>query len=197
MANLYKVSRQITTWVTGELMADSDDEAVVMALRGEEVNWECDYNASVMDLQSGEIDVLYEHPGGDPLDIIKAVEYAKERGVDIYTCCVCGEGVKVGEPVESAPNGYRHTDDADCGKRHERTFRLDGFLPTSREVEFTDPDTGAVGYGLIEPHLAKSARITDMVGKTVSATGHEREVEWSFNLPEHPVGYVISEMAAL
>ena len=183
----YYIVREVEVLVTGTVIASSLAGAVAAALRGEDSHWDVEMqSAAPVGTGRGPDVIVFADDEGE-VEIV-AAQYAEEHDLVIATCHECGVGMKIAEHIETVRDGiaiegplYRHG--SGCPTKIEKRITLDGYLLSGREVEFTDTETGELGYGIASEELASRVNLTTMLKQTVVARGSVQDVEWRIAIP--------------
>ena len=194
----YRTARTVETTATGVVTAHSLAEAARLALLGQDTDWELDHELDIPgDGRGLDVDVLDPDSGEE----IPARRLAETERMPLTSCARCGADLTIFD--EFVPNAeaqdegdtHVHADESRCEYRTvRREIRICGYLPSTREVEFTDHDTGQVGYGVLIPTLARAVNPRNMIGRVMVATGTERPIAWSWQLRGHETGLEIENL---
>lgn len=194
----YRTARTVETTATGVVTAHSLAEAARRALLGQDTDWELDHDLDIPGNGRGCDVVIYDPESGEET---KARHIAETERMTLATCARCGADLTIFDefiPSAEAQDGedtHVHTDESRCERQTVRkTLRICGYLPSTREVEFTDHETGQVGYGTLIPALARAVNVRDMTGRVVVATGTMKTIAWSWPLNGHDSGLEIENL---
>ena len=194
----YQVARTVVTTATGTVTAHSLAEAARLALLGKETEWELGYDADFYGDGRGRDVIVYDPDSGEETIARHIAETERMR---LTSCARCGADLTALDEFTTnvkTPDGqdtHVHTDESRCGRRTvHRTIRVCGYLPSSREVEFTDYETGEVGYGVVTQKLAAVLNTSEKIGSVMNATGTVRPIAWSWPLKGHEEGLEIENL---
>ena len=194
----YQTARTVATTATGTVAARSMTEAARLALLGQDTDWKLEHDVDISENGRGYDVVVFDPDSGEE---IVARRLAETERINLATCARCGADLTIFDefttnvPTPDGDDTHVHADESRCGRQTvRRTLRICGYLPSSREVEFTDRRTGKVGYGVITPALAAVLKSNDILGKTVIATGTMKTIAWSWPLNGHDSGLEIENL---
>lgn len=194
----YTTARTVETTATGAVVAHSLAEAARLALLGRDTDWELDHDLDVPGDGRGSDVVIYDP---DSEDEIPARQIAETERMPLTSCARCGADLTIFDEftanaqTQDEEDTYVHADESRCKYRTVRKeIRICGYLPSTREVEFTDHETGEIGYGRLIPTLARAVNVRDMTGRVIVATGTERPIEWSWHLKGRETGIEIENL---
>ena len=152
-----RAHRKITVWEYADLRTDSVDEAALMLLRDERVDWYTQYETT--DAEAFPNDLTIEVRENGETEEFSALRYAIDAGLDVNTCTLCSGGIKADQPVvfhydrERSELTPRH---AECGRKSDAT--TPSSAPWARAADFLKQAAATVDS--VEKHVQTEDPLT-------------------------------------